>query len=109
MGIITLPEAAPFYQPRDSHVLDTAWALSPHLLASEIRDESRKFIAGLCSVSVGRGNRKLRQGVRTLVEYFDRLADRSVVSEACLGCPGIACNFMTHSIESVKTPDTSTG
>jgi hypothetical protein len=87
MGIIAATLSALFYQPRDSHVLDTAWAfVVPHLLASEIRDESRKFIAGLCSVSVGRGNRKLRQGVlRTLFEYFDRLADRSVVSEACLG------------------------
>jgi hypothetical protein len=75
------------YQPPHTNVIDVAWdVVVPHLLETEIYDEARSFVAGLCMASVGRGNRKLRQAqLQELQKHFDQLAARGIILEACLG------------------------
>ncbi|MDB5387825.1 MAG: hypothetical protein JWM11_3471 [Planctomycetaceae bacterium] len=90
LGTVMAALAAVLYRPRDGHVLDTAWGVVvPQLIKTGITDEARPFIAGLCIASVGRGNRNLRRApLEALLEHFDRLAARGIISEACFG--GIA-------------------
>ena len=86
-GIVAAGVAAVVYRPVDANVIDTAWrTVVPQLLKGNIDEKAQGFLAGLCGVSIRRGNRGVRHDIlESTSQRFSQLSASGHTSDTCLG------------------------